>query len=181
MVSSSDTPLVFWSETEIRFYEIRRQLFEYIQYIYLALFGISLVCMKLSGVETMYLVQFVFYSMIPIGVSKSNTFMGFASMKHVSGWNTLFQSLTQYKVLSNYSLLSLSSNFLSNVNLMLMSPLIFVFLAGICYLLSKATKDYKLQPRLLKLTKACLLEFPLALILFSTFNIGVSFVLNAQN
>ena len=113
--------------------------------------------MKMPGIETMYLIQFTFYSMIPIGISQSNAFMGFTSMKMVSGWNPLFQDLDQSKILSNYSLLFLRSNFLSNTNLMILLPLVFVILSLICYLLSKTTKDYKLQPRIFKLSKSFLL------------------------
>ena len=101
-------------------------------------------------------------------------------MKYVSGWNPLFSSLTQTTIPKNYSTLSIQSNFMSNLNLMLFPLLIFPIVSLFLYIVYKKSNHYRKKPLFLILSLSFLLEFPLAIILFNTFNIYSSLVVDLQ-
>lgn len=111
----------------------------------------------MPGVETMYLIQLGFYSMIPIGMYRSTSFMSLAGMRYASGWNPLFSELSIIKISNNYSLLYFQADFISNVNLMVIAILVCPIVAFALYFLSKASNNYKHKPRFLKYSKSFLL------------------------
>lgn len=128
----------------------------------------------------MYMIQLAYYSLIPIGILNSVSILSEKSMKYVSGWNPLFGSSTQAAIPNNYSMLSIKSNFLSNLNLMLMPVFLFLIVSLCLYIAHKKSNHYSFKPRLFILSLSFLLEFPLALLLFNTFNIYSSLVVDLQ-
>jgi hypothetical protein len=94
--------------------------------------------------------------LIPIDVC-CNPFANLKALRYINGYNPFFQNVQQILLEYNYQSLGIQSNFLSNINLMLLpifvSPLFFLPL----YLIGKKSKDYKTSPRCLKYAKSCLL------------------------
>ena len=84
-------------------------------------------------------------------------------------------------VKSNYSVLGISSNFLSNVNLMLVILLACPLLAGILMFAGHNSNSYRNKPRLLKYGKSFLFEVPFTVLLFNSFNIYTSMVVEIQS
>ena len=72
----------------------------------------------------------------------------------------------------------MDSNFLSNVNLMLLPLFVLsLFYFVLKYIAEKST-HYSMKPISLKYAKAFLCEVPLTILLFNSFNICVSFAVN---
>ena len=128
-----------------------------IQYLYLLLFAASLLCTKIIGAETIYTLHLSYYCLIPLGVMNTPFLLGFTAVKHISGWNPLFSGMQQTPVALNYSVLGIRSNFLSNVNLMLLPLVICPVLSPFLYLASTRSKSFRGKPRLVRSCKAFLL------------------------
>ena len=151
-----------------------------LQYIYLSIFVISLLCTKMVGVETMYVIQLSFYCLLPVGAYSSAYLFGLTGMKYVSGYNLFFQYLPQTEISNHYSALGVQSNFLSNVNLMMTPLAVCLFLALILHVVGTKSRHYKTKPRLLRYCRAFLLEFPLTILLFNSFNIYISLIVDFE-
>jgi hypothetical protein len=78
-------------------------------------------------------------------------------MKYISGINPLFQNLKQVDISYDYLIFNYKSNFLTNVNLMILILIICPILYVILTFLGNKNKNYKTKPRLLKYGKAFLL------------------------
>lgn len=128
---------------------------EVIQYLYLAAFGISLLCTKLIGIEMISLIQLTFYSLIPVSIFNP-AFNGLYKMVFVSGVNLPLKDLQQVPISSNYSNLNLNSNFLTNINIMLVPFAMCPLVSGVLYLGSKFSNSYKWRPRLKQYAMASL-------------------------
>jgi hypothetical protein len=122
------------------------------------MFVISLLCNKLLGVETMYMIQLAYYTLIPINIMNSPFILSQRSLKYVSGWNPLFDSLSSSQpILENYSSLGIKSNFFTNLNLMFFPLFLFPIIFGILYVMSQKTNHYRIKPLLITLRMAFLL------------------------
>ena len=175
-------PLVYCEEPD-RFI-LRASIFSVLSFtldtLYLLAFTLSLfTCNKMYGLELMSVIQLGYYSLIPINVF-CLPFSSLSALRLSSGFNPLFQSLQQTPISMNYDSLDIRSNFLTNVNLMLL-PL---FVLPFCYFPLKyiggRSQDCKTRPRCLKYSKAFLCEVPLTILLFNSFNICTSFVVSIQ-
>lgn len=122
LLQYQDFPLVYCEAAEL--FATRTSIF-YIAFLvlaalYLLAFSLSLfTCNKLYGVELVYVIQLGYYSLIPINVY-CPPFFGLEGLKYSNGYNPFFQNLKQAYIASNYVSLGLNSDFLSNVNLMLL-------------------------------------------------------------
>ena len=154
--------------------------FGFIQYFYLAGFAISLLSSKLIGIELISLVQLTYYCQIPFGVVDP-AFAGLTQMTYVSGYNLKFPNLQQVPLPANLSNLGLSSNFLSDLNLMLLPAALCPIVFGLLVLGSNLSSSYKHKPRMKQYAVACLCEWSFTLILFSSYNIYVSLVADLQS
>lgn len=127
----------------------------------------------------MYTIQLSYYSLISINAF-CPPFDGLAGLKYSRGFNPFFQDLQQAYIASNYVSLDIRSNFLSNVNLMLL-PL---YLLPLCYFplkyIGDISQNYIAKPRCSKYSKSFLCEVPLTILLFNSFNICTSFVVGIQ-
>lgn len=154
-------------------------LAEVVQYSYLGLFVVAVLFMnKLAGVEMMFLIQFAYYSLIIIGVYCP--YVGLANMKYVSGYNPLFSDIQQQTTKYNLSDLGIRSNFLSNVNVMIFVLGVCPVLFGVLTLLGNKSECYKMKPRYLKYGKAFICEVPLTILIFSSFNVYTSLIVQIQ-
>lgn len=124
-----------------------------LQYAYLVFFLYAAVCCsKLLAVETIFLIQFAYCSMMPIGLDCP--YESLSSMKYVNGFNPLFKSLKQAAIPLSYQDMGFESNFISNVNLMLVFLVLCPFLYLILTYYGNKSDCYKKRPRLLKYGKS---------------------------
>lgn len=177
----SDILLVYWIPEVLKVYPYQYISSQTLQYVYLGIFVISLICQKMPGVETIYLIQLAYYSLIPINIYDSTYLIGFTGMRYVSGWNPFFSNLSFSSLIRNFSGLKFKSNFFSNVNLMIFPLPIIILLSAIVMILAKKNNHYKAKPRLKRYGRAFLLELPLAILLFNSFNIYISMVIQIQS
>lgn len=122
------------------------------------------------------MIQLAFYSMLSIGLNCP--YIGLGSILYVSGINPFFKSLKQATVPYNYSDLRILSNFISNVNFMILQlcicPIFYILLTY----LGRKSECYKKKPRLLRYGKSFICEVPLTILLFSSFNIYSSLIVD---
>ena len=134
---------------------------------------------KIHGVELMFTIQFAYFSLAPVVVN-CPPFSSFGTLRYSLGWNTLPFQLYQTSISSNYSALGIQSNFVSNVNFMVLPlvvcPLVYLLLAAA----GKHSTHYRTKPRLLIYGKAFLLDIPFTILLINAPNISASFVVNFQ-
>ena len=102
-------------------------------------------------------------------------------MKYSFGWNSIPFSVTETYINIFYTALGIQSNFLSNVNFMILPlfvcPLIYLIMIQI----GKNNYHFTTRPRLQIYGKTFLLDVPLTIILISTPNICISFVVSLQS
>ena len=122
----------------------------------------------------MFLIQFGYYSLIIIGLDCP--YVGLGIMKYVSGYNPLFADMPQKTVPFNLKDLHIYSNFISNVNVMMFILLICPIFFGILMIMGKRSDCYKNKPRYFKYGMSFILEIPLTILLFNSFNIYTSLV-----
>ena len=89
--------------------------------------------------------------------------------------------LQQKSVSANYFSLGIASNFLTNVNVVFILLLIIPFIYFPMKCKADGSQDKYIKPCHLKYGKAMLLDVPLTLLLFSSFNIYTSAVVNFQS
>ena len=95
--------------------------------------------------------------MIPIGIY-CPPFVGMTSgMQYVSGINPLFEALTQVKLDYHFLNFGFKSNFLSNVNLMVLIIAACPIISGILIFIGSKNTSYKMKPRLIKYGKSFML------------------------
>ena len=127
----------------------------------------------------MYIIQLGYYTLIPIN-SFCPPFSGLARLRYSTGFNIVFANLQEAYIPSNYVGLGIHSNFLNNVNFMLL-PL---FLLPLLYFplrrIGQKSNDCQTRPRCLKYGKAFICEVPLTIFLFNSFNICTSIVVSFQ-
>ena len=75
------------------------------------------------GIELIFIVHLAYYSLIPIKVS-CVPFSGLKALRYASGATPFLSMLSETKIIKNYSSLGISSNFLMNVNILLVLLLI---------------------------------------------------------
>lgn len=151
--------------------------------LYLIVFAGSIVsCQKMFGIEMMYIIQLGYYSLIPINIFCS-PFDGLRGLKYSSGATTdigNILNLEQAPIPSNYSSMGILSNFISNVNVvMVILVIVPLFYFPLKYIGNRST-HYRTKPRCLKYGKSLLCEVPLTILLFSSFSICTSFIVNIQ-
>lgn len=123
---------------------------------YLIVFVVSfIVCQKMVGVETIFLIQLAYYSFIPVGLY-CKPFASFNIMKYVSGINFLFKGLESITISNNYESMGISSNFISNVNFMILPLILCPIMYFPLVIISKRSVSYKVKPRALMYARACL-------------------------
>ena len=76
--------------------------------------------------------------------------------------------------------LGFKSNFLSNVNLMILFLLVPPLVWGILTLVGRNNQSYKTRPRLLRQAKIFLCEMSFSILMFNSFNIYISTIINFQ-
>lgn len=121
------------------------------------------------------MIQLTFFCQISLNTVHI-IFYGFSNMKYSNGYNIKFQSLPQLPMTQNYSALGISSNFLTNINIMLIPALICPILFGLLYFCSKISKSYKYKPRLRHYAISCLCEWPFTFLMFNAYNIYSSLI-----
>ena len=102
-------------------------------------------------------------------------------MKYASGATPVFTNLQQTAISSNYFSLGIYSNFLTNVNVLLIPLLIVPFIYFPMKCRADRSDDKYIQPCHLKYGKAMLCDLPLTILLFSSFNIYTSAIVNFQS
>jgi hypothetical protein len=102
-------------------------------------------------------------------------------MKYVSGINMKFDNLVETKIPLIYSNLSLRSNFLSNMNIMYLPVFICPLMFGILYIAFHYNQSYKHKPRLKIYAKSAICEWIFTFIMFNSYNIYISLVVNLQS
>lgn len=132
---------------------------------------------KIYVVETMFALQFVYISYIPIGFH-CQPFLNLSVFKYSFGWNVIPLNVDWKSINWHYSYLGFESNFLSNINFMLIPIIFSILVSPLFYWCSRRSKGYRAKPRLLALSKNLLLEIPFTLILLNTPNILTSFIIN---
>ena len=105
-------------------------------------------------------------------------FNAFKVTTYVNGLNICPSTLPNVDIPSNYSSLNIHSNFLCNLNIMLIVILIFPVVGGCLLLCSHYVKSYKHKPRLKFYAISCFLEWMFTFIVFSLFNINTSLLVN---
>lgn len=123
-----------------------------LQYGYILFFLYAVICSnKLLALETIFIIQLAYYSMIPIGFNCTN--IEITSLKYITGVNPFFSHLQQNSIPQVFKDMGLKSNFLSNVNLMLaflpICPLLYVILM----FFAKRSQCYRTKPRLIRCAK----------------------------
>lgn len=78
-------------------------------------------------------------------------------MKHVSGWNFMFQSLSTNPISYLYFAMGIKSNFLSNVNFMAILVAVGPVMWAVLTVAGRVSQSYKTRPRLLRQAKIFLL------------------------
>ena len=168
-------PLVFCIGTLDTLSRLYTLLAQTLQYSYLTIFVPSLVFMnKLAGVEMIFLIQFAYYSMISIGLNCP--YVGVKEMKYIRGYNPLFQGMDTRKISFELRDLGISSAFLANVNCMVMVLGVCPVMFAVLMTLGKRSECYKKKPRYIRYGKAFAFEVPLTVILFNSFNVYNSLV-----
>ena len=125
--------------------------------LYFAFFVYACFCNnKLLGVETIFLVHLTYFSLIPIGLY-CRPFVGLQYLRYSNGFDPFFQNAVQANILVNYSNLGIKSNFLSNINLMMILLPFSLILYFILTFIGKNNNSYKYRPRLMKYGKSFLL------------------------
>jgi hypothetical protein len=95
-------------------------------------------------------------------------------MTSVNGVNLSFDNLLNVEIPSNYSSLKIQSNFLSNVNIMLIIIVLFPIIGCVLIFLSNKTKSFKYKPRLKMYGISCFYEWLFTVICFTLYNINMS-------
>ena len=148
-------------------------------YIFLAVFAVSLIHTKIVGIETIFLAQVTFFSMISLDMY-CIPLNAFSFMQNVGGYNPLFSDFSSPVTPTTYKIFGVSLNFNSNLNLMiyplLLCPLIFLVL----YIAGMRSQSYKHKPRFLKAAKSFLCEVPLTILLFNSCRAQVAFTAHLQ-
>lgn len=132
------------------------------------------------GVELMYLIQFSYYSLIAID-AYCIPLRGLTGLRYSSGAFSIIDTLQQSVILSNYSSLGIKSNFFSNVNILLVPVLVLPILYLPFKIRGDKNTNPRVKPRLLKYGKSLLLEVPLTILLFNSFNIYTSLVVHIES
>lgn len=130
----------------------------------------------------MFALQFVYLSYIQM-ISYCSPFSSFKILRYSFGWNKLFESmvLKEIPLTYYYSSLGFQSNFISNINFMLIPFVAFPIISIIFFAAGKKSQGYRAKPRLLAIAQNMLLEIPVTTIIFNTPNIVSSFVINYQS
>ena len=106
-------------------------------------------CQKIHAIEIMFVLQFAYMSLIPIGVY-CPPFMNMNILKYSFGWNQIPFGFEESYINMNYSVLGFKSNVVSNVNfmlfIMLLCPLIYYFMT----VLGNKSTHFRTKPRLLQ-------------------------------
>ena len=139
VVPEGNPPIAYYSEEVKQSRDSLQMVVAIINYVYLGVFALSLFCSKTVGIETILLLHTTMYGLIPVGMP-SPPFVGLASMPMISGYNGMFQDVTQVPIPTNYSALGFKANFISNCNIMIMVLLVFPLLWGVFILMSKGVK-----------------------------------------
>lgn len=127
----------------------------------------------------MFLLQFTYSSFLPVGIY-CPPFTSLSILKYSFGWNGLPISVDQKPISIFYKALGFKSNFVSNVNLMVLPLVLCPILYCILTKLGKLNNNYRTKPRLLTYGKTFLLDVPLTLLFVNTPNICISFVVSIQ-
>ena len=148
--------------------------------LYLLVFFCSVIaCRKMYGIELMFVIQLAFFSLIPINV-KCPPFRGLKGLMYASGMTPIFTNLDQKPLAINYESLGILPNFLTNVNILLLPLFVVPFIYFPLKLRGLKSKDPHMNPCLLKYGQSMILEIPLTILLFNSFNIYSSGVINIQ-
>lgn len=153
---------------------------EALQYIYLIIFVFSLLATKLVGIEMMSLIQLAFYSQIPLNTI-NQVFLGLSRMQYVSGYNMKFPALKEASLSFTLKTMGFSSNFMSNINIMLFPLVVCPAMFGILLLGSKMSKSYKHKPRMRQYAIASLCEWLFTSIVFIAYSIYTSLMIDFKN
>lgn len=148
--------------------------------LYWIIFMVCVFCsQKIYAVEMMFVLQFAFISLIPIG-TYCPPFTSLSYMRYSFGWNDLNLGVSQKPISLYYSSLEIQSNFLSNFNAMFIPFPIFItlYLALIC--IGRRTQNSKAKLWIQKHGKTLVLDVPLAFLFVNIPNICVSFVVGFQ-
>ena len=129
---------------------------------------------KLAGIEMIFLIQFAYYSMISIGLNCP--YVGVKEMKYVRGYNPLFQGMDTRKISFELRDLGISSAFLANVNCMVMVLGVCPVMFAVLMWLGRRSECYRKKPRYIRYGKAFAFEVPLTVMLFNSFNVYNSLV-----
>ena len=126
----------------------------------------------------MFLIQVAYYSLIPINMS-CYPFNGMEGLKYISGATPIIIVNPQL-ISSNYSSLGIQSNFFTNVNILMIPLFIVPFISFLLIRKGERSEDCHEKPRCLKYGKSMLCEVPLTILLFNSFNVYTSLVVNIQ-
>lgn len=112
----------------------------YLVIIYWILFGFCfIVKQKIYGVEMMFALQLTYMSYIPSGVY-CPPFTSLSFLRYSFGWNGIDFEVSQNTINYYYTFLNIQSNFISNINLMMLILIICPLGFIILYILSKCFK-----------------------------------------
>lgn len=118
--------------------------------------------------------------MIPANISNP-IFSGLSQMRYVNGYNFKLEGLLQTSLPLVFSSMDIKSNFLSNVNFMLLFVALCPVMFGVLLLVSKHSNSYKHKPRTKKYAFAAICEWSFTLLFFSCYNIFSSMVVDIQS